>query len=208
MAALPVCTRARLPAFLKEVSEGMLVGYARVSSTGQSLDIQREQLKSAGCERIFEEKRSGAKAANRAALKEALRFVRDGDTLVVTRLDRLARSITDLRQVVDGLTATGVGFRCLQQGALDTTKAEGKLLLNILGCFAEFELDIRRERQLEGIAKAKAAGVYRGRKPSINVKEVRKALRAGESPTAVAKRLGIARSSVYRVAGETAAAAN
>jgi DNA invertase Pin-like site-specific DNA recombinase len=180
----------------------MLVGYARVSTTGQSLDIQREQLEAAGCERIFEEKKSGAKADNRAALKGALEFAREGDTLVVTRLDRLARSITDLRAIVDGLTAKGVGFRCLQQGALDTTKSEGKLLLNILGSFAEFELDIRRERQMEGIAKAKAAGVYQGRKPSIDPQEVRTALQAGESPTALAKRLGVARSSIYRVAAE------
>jgi DNA invertase Pin-like site-specific DNA recombinase len=186
----------------------MLVGYARVSTTGQSLDIQREQLKAAGCERIFEEKKSGAKAANRAALNAALEFARDGDTLVVTRLDRLARSITDLRSIVDRLTAKGVGFRCLQQGALDTTKSEGKLLLNILGSFAEFELDIRRERQMEGIAKAKAAGVYRGRKPSIDPQEVRKALQAGESPSALAKRLGVARSSVYRVAAEGAPVAS
>jgi DNA invertase Pin-like site-specific DNA recombinase len=182
----------------------MLVGYARVSTTGQSLDIQREQLKAAGCERIFEEKRSGAKADNRTALHAALEFAREGDTLVVTRLDRLARSITDLRSIVDGLTAKGVGFRCLQQGALDTTKSEGKLLLNILGSFAEFELDIRRERQMEGIAKAKAAGVYKGRKPCIDPQEVLKGLQAGESPTALAKRLGVARSSVYRVAAEGA----
>ena len=178
----------------------MQVGYARVSSVGQSLDIQREQLRAAGCERIFEEKRSGRSAADRAALKDALEFVREGDVLAVTRLDRLARSITDLRQIVDGLNAKGVGFRCLQQGALDTTRSDGKLLLNILGSFAEFEADIRRERQMEGIAKAKDRGVYRGRKPSIDPKEVAKALAAGESPTAVAKRLAIARSSVYRVA--------
>ena len=178
----------------------MNVGYARVSSVGQSLDVQLEQLQAAGCEKVFSEKRSGRTAADRAALKDALEFVREGDVLVVTRLDRLARSITDLRTVVDALNARGIGFRCLQQGALDTTRSDGKLLLNILGSFAEFEADIRRERQMEGIAKAKERGVYRGRKPSIDPKEVAKALAAGESPTAVAKRLGVARSSVYRVA--------
>jgi DNA invertase Pin-like site-specific DNA recombinase len=182
----------------------MLVGYARVSSVGQSLDIQREQLEAAGCERIFEERRSGAKADGRQALKDALGFVREGDALVVTRLDRLARSITDLRQIVDGLTARGVGFRCLQQGALDTTRSDGKLLLTILGSFAQFELDIRRERQAEGIAKAKKAGIYTGRKASIDAAQVKAAVAAGESPTAVAKRLGIARSSVYRLATEEA----
>jgi DNA invertase Pin-like site-specific DNA recombinase len=179
--------------------DAMQVGYARVSSAGQSLDIQREQLQAAGCERIFEEKRSGRSAADREALEDALGFVREGDTLVVTRLDRLARSITDLRQIVDGLTAKGVGFRCLQQGALDTTRSDGKLLLNILGSFAEFEADIRRERQMEGIAKAKERGVYRGRRPSIDSEGIAKALSEGESPTAVAKRFGVARSSVYRL---------
>jgi DNA invertase Pin-like site-specific DNA recombinase len=178
----------------------MLVGYARVSSTGQSLDIQREQLLRAGCERLFEEKQSGRSADNRSELRSALDFVRDGDTLIVTRLDRLARSITDLRRIVDGIAEKGVGFRCLQQGALDTTTSDGKLLLNILGSFAEFEADIRRERQMEGIAKAKAAGVYRGRKASIDPKQVRLALSGGERPSALAKRLGVARSSVYRLA--------
>jgi len=177
----------------------MEVGYARVSSVGQSLDIQREQLQAGGCERIFEEKQSGRSAANRAALKDALEFVREGDTLVVTRLDRLARSITDLRQIVDGLSAKGVGFRCLQQGALDTTRSDGKLLLNILGSFAEFEADIRKERQMEGIAKAKERGVYRGRPSSIDAEGIAKALSEGASPTAVAKQFGVARSSVYRL---------
>ena len=179
----------------------MLVGYARVSSVGQSLEVQREQLQAAGCEKLFEEKRSGRTAADRPQLQAALEFVREGDTLVVTRLDRLARSITDLRQLVDGLAAKCVGFRCLQQGALDTTRSDGKLLLNILGSFAEFEADIRRERQREGIAKAKAAGVYRGRKPSIEASSIRAALDAGEKPSHLAKRLGIARSSVYRLMG-------
>jgi DNA invertase Pin-like site-specific DNA recombinase len=180
-------------------SVAVLVGYARVSSIGQSLDVQREQLKAAGCEKLFEEKRSGRTAVDRIELQAALEFVREGDTLVVTRLDRLARSITDLRQMVDALAAKSVGFRCLQQGALDTTRSDGKLLLNILGSFAEFEADIRRERQMEGIAKAKAAGVYRGRKASIDTAAIREALQAGEKPAHVAKRLGIARSSVYRL---------
>lgn len=177
----------------------MLVGYARVSSVGQSLEVQQEQLRAAGCEKLFEEKRSGRTAADRPQLQAALEFVRESDTLVVTRLDRLARSITDLRQMVDGLGAKGVSFRCLQQGALDTTRSDGKLLLNILGSFAEFETDIRRERQMEGIAKAKAAGAYRGRKASIDTAKVRTALESGEKPAHVAKRLGIARSSVYRL---------
>jgi len=176
----------------------VLVGYARVSSVGQSLDVQREQLKAAGCEKLFEEKRSGRTAADRAELQAALEFVREGDTLVVTRLDRLARSITDLRQMVDGLAAKGVGFRCLQQGALDTTRSDGKLLLNILGSFAEFEADIRRERQMEGIAKAKAAGVYKGRPASIDMAQVRDLKDQGFGPSQIARKLSISRASVYR----------
>jgi DNA invertase Pin-like site-specific DNA recombinase len=177
----------------------MLVGYARVSSAGQSLDVQREQLQAAACERIFEEKKSGRKATDRAALQDALRFVREGDTLVVTRLDRLARSIIDLRQIADGLAAKGVGLRALQQAEFDTSSSTGKAVIGLLGVMAEFENDLRRERQLEGIAKAKERGVYKGRKPSLDVAAVKAALASGESPTAVARRLGYARSSIYRV---------
>ena len=177
----------------------MLVGYARVSSAGQSLEVQREQLAAAGAEKIFEEKRSGRTAADRAALKDALEFVREGDTLAVTRLDRLARSIIDLRQIVEGLAVKTVAFRCLQQGALDTTRSDGKLLLNILGSFAEFEADIRRERQQEGIEKAKVRGVYKGRPRSIDAEAVRAALDAGEHPDDIRRRLGCARSSIYRL---------
>lgn len=180
----------------------MLVGYARVSSVGQSLDVQSELLAQAGCERIFAEKKSGSSMNGRAALTEAIEFVRDGDTLVVTRLDRLARSITDLRQIVDRLADKGVSFRCLQQGALDTTRSDGKLLLNILASFAEFEADIRRERQREGIEKAKARGVYKGRPKSIDTHEVRRLHSAGVGPTEIAKQLGIGRASVYRTLKE------
>jgi DNA invertase Pin-like site-specific DNA recombinase len=177
----------------------MLVGYARVSSAGQSLEVQREQLRAAGCERIFEEKRSGRRATDRPALTEALGFVREGDTLAVTRLDRLARSMLDLHQILAGLTAKGVGFRALQQAGVDTTTSAGKLTLGILGAVAEFEADIRKERQAEGIAKAKAKGLYRGRKATIDGTAIRAALAEGESPSAIAERMKIARSSVYRL---------
>jgi DNA invertase Pin-like site-specific DNA recombinase len=183
----------------------MLVGYARVSSAGQSLDIQREQLAAAGCERIFEEKKSGRKANDRPALEEALEFVREGDTLVITKLDRLARSMLDLHQIVEGLAAKRVGFRVLQQ-PVDTTTPTGELILGVLAAVAQFENAIRRERQLDGIAKAKAKGVYKGRKPSLDVAAVKAALASGESPTVVAKRLGYARSSVYRVRDAEASA--
>lgn len=176
----------------------MLIGYARVSSTGQSLDVQEDQLRAAGCEKLFAEKRSGKSVTDRQALHDAIEFAREGDTLLITRLDRIARSIVDLRGIIDRLGAKGVGFRCLQQGAIDTTTSDGKLLLNIMGSFAEFETDIRRERQMEGIAKAKAAGVYKGRKPSVDVERV-KAMRAdGMGASAIAAELGIGRASVYR----------
>lgn len=182
----------------------MLVGYARVSTAGQSLEVQEELLSAAGCEKIFAEKRSGTTTEGRQGLANALEFVREGDTVVVTRLDRLARSIMDLRQIVDRLAAKGVTFRCLQQGAIDTTRSDGKLLLNILASFAEFEADIRRERQKEGIEKAKATGIYKGRQRSINVDEIRRLQSEGVGASEIARRLSIGRASVYRLLKEPA----
>lgn len=176
----------------------MLVGYARVSSSGQSLDVQLEGLRAAGCEKIFAEKRSGTSRRERTELANALSFVREGDTLVVTRLDRLARSAVDLHAIVKQLAEKGVAFNCIQQLGMDTSSSTGKLLLGILASIAEFEVDIRRERQREGIEKAKAAGVYRGRKPSVDVAAVRELKANGVGATAIAKKLGIGRASVYR----------
>jgi len=177
------------------------VGYARVSSVGQSLEVQLEQLQAAGCEKVFAEKRSGRTAADREELQRALEWVREGDVFVVTKLDRLARSIGDLRQIVDRLTAKGVGFTVLQQGSIDTTRSDGRLMLNILGSFAEFEADIRKERQAEGIAKAKENNRYKGRKPSIEPDMVRRLKAEGMGASAIARQLGIGRASVYRLLG-------
>lgn len=174
-----------------------LVSYARVSSAGQSLEVQREQLLAAGAEIIFEEKRSGTTTEGREQLEAALRYVRKGDVFLITRLDRLARSLVDLRQIVDMLTEKGVGFRCLQQH-IDTTTSEGRLMLNLLGAFAEFETEIRKERQADGIAKAKAAGRYRGRPKSIDPEQIAALKAEGLGASAIAKRLGIGRASVYR----------
>lgn len=176
----------------------MQIGYARVSSVSQSLDLQLEALAAAGCERVFSEKRSGTTTDGRDALEQALDFAREGDTLIVTRLDRLARSMLDLKQIVAGLASKGVTFRCLQQGAIDTTRSDGKLLLNILASFAEFETDLRRERQRDGIDKAKAAGVYKGRPVSIEGDRIRAMHAEGTGPAAIARALGIGRASVYR----------
>lgn len=174
------------------------IGYARVSSAGQSLDVQLDQLRAAGCDKVFAEKRSGTTTEGRDQLALALDYVREGDTIVVTRLDRLARSVMDLSAIIGRLTAKSVGFRALQQGAFDTTTATGKVVLNVLAAFAEFEADLRRERQLEGIAKAKAEGRYQGRPPSMDVEAVRRLKAEGVRPAEIARRLGLARSSVYR----------
>jgi DNA invertase Pin-like site-specific DNA recombinase len=185
----------------------MLIGYARVSSASQSLEVQLDALKAAGCGKVFAEKRSGTTTDGREELANAVDFARDGDTLVVTRLDRLARSMIDLRQLVDKLAAKGVMFRCLQQGAIDTTRSDGKLLLNILASFAEFETDLRRERQRDGIDKAKAAGVYKGRPVAIEGDRVRAMRAEGIGPAQIARALEIGRASVYRHLGQTEATA-
>lgn len=176
----------------------MLVGYGRVSSEGQSLAIQLDALHAAGCEKVFQEKRSGTTTSEREALAEASDFVRDGDTLVITRLDRLARSSVDLHNIIAKLTAKGVKFRCLQQAGIDTDSGMGKLVLAILGAVAEFETDIRKERQREGIEKAKANGVYKGRKPSVDVSAVHALKASGVASSDIARQLGIGRTSVYR----------
>lgn len=180
------------------------IGYARVSSTGQSLEVQVEQLRAAGCTKIFEEKVSGTSQHGRAQLALALDYVREGDDFLVTRLDRLARSMTDLREIVDRLIAKKVEFKAIQQGAIDTSSSGGRLMLNMLAAVAEFEGDLRRERQREGIIKAKAAGRYQGRPKSIDANEVRRLLATGMGPTAVAKSLGVGRASVYRVSQDQA----
>lgn len=179
-----------------------VVGYARVSSAGQSLEVQQDQLKAAGCEKIFAEKRTGTTTEGRDQLELALGYVREGDVFVVTRLDRLARSLMDLRRTVDFLTSKDVGFRCLQQH-IDTTSSEGRLMLNILASFAEFETDIRKERQRDGIEKAKAAGVYRGRPRSIDADRIAELRRMGWGATAIAKEMGVGRASIYRALRET-----
>lgn len=174
-----------------------VVGYARVSSVGQSLDVQEEALRAAGCDIVFSEKRTGTTQAGREELRRALEYVRDGDVFLVARIDRLARSVSDLSEIVSALTAKGVGFRALQQGEFDTTTATGRLFLTMLGAFAEFENNLRRERQLEGIAKAKADGRYRGRPVKIDKAAIRELRDAGRSPTDIARHLKVARSTVY-----------
>ena len=147
----------------------MLIGYARVSSVGQNLTSQIEILKKARCEKIFTEKKSGKQSDNRPVLNEALDFIRGGDTLVVTRLDRLARNTLDLYSIIDKLDKKDVSFKCTEQ-EIDTTTSQGKLMLGLLSIVSAFETDLRAERQADGIKSALARGKRWGRKP-VNLTE-------------------------------------
>jgi DNA invertase Pin-like site-specific DNA recombinase len=173
-------------------------GYARVSSTDQDLTIQKEALLAAGCDNIRSEKAAGASRNGRPELNTLMEFMRDGDVLVVTRIDRLARSIRDLQNIVHELKDKGVALRATEQ-PIDTSTAAGKAFLDMLGVFAEFETNLRKERQAEGIAKAKARGVYSGRKATIDVERVKQLKADGIGATAIAKELGIGRASVFRL---------
>jgi DNA invertase Pin-like site-specific DNA recombinase len=180
----------------------MNVGYARTSTSDQTagLAAQERDLKAAGAEKIFSEQLSSV--AKRVKLAECLAFLREGDVLTVTKPDRLARSTAELLSIEADLTKRGVGLVVLSMGGekLDTRKPTSKLMLTILAGVATWEREIMLERQREGIAKAKAAGKYKGRPVSIDAAQV-KQLRATLGPAAIAKRLGIARSSVYRALG-------
>ncbi len=173
-------------------------GYARVSTVQQDLTIQREALKAAGCSVIRAEKMSGSSRKGREQLNTMLEFLQKGDVLMVTRIDRLARSIKDLQDIVHLLKTKGVDLKATEQ-PIDTSTAAGKAFLDMLGVFAEFETNLRKERQAEGIEKAKAKGIYKGRKPVIDADEVRNLKAKGFGATRIAKIMGIGRASVYRL---------
>jgi DNA invertase Pin-like site-specific DNA recombinase len=173
-------------------------GYARVSSADQDYSLQEQALRAAGCDVIRAEKVSGTSRIGRSELDLLLAFLRQGDTLVVTRVDRLARSIKDLQDIVYTRKERGVTLRATEQ-PIDTQCAAGKAFLDMLGVFAEFETNLRRERQLEGIAAAKARGVYQGRKPSLDTAVIRHLREVDKiGATEIARQLGISRASVYR----------
>ncbi len=184
---------------------GELIGYARVSSAGQKLDVQTEALTRAGVspEHLYAEKVSGTKRAGREALEDMLsRGIRKGDTVVVTRLDRLARSSRDLHNIAHTLETKGVGLKVLEQD-IDTTTSAGRLFFSVLSAISTFETEIRKERQREGIEAAKRlkgtdAYVFKGRPATIDAERIKSLRAKGKTPTAIAKELGIARSSVYR----------
>jgi DNA invertase Pin-like site-specific DNA recombinase len=180
-----------------------MYGYARVSTIDQNLSIQQAALKAAGCTVIRADKASGASRKGRSELETLMQFLRRGDTLVVTRIDRLARSLRDLENIVHELREKGVHLKTTEQ-PIDTGSAAGQAFLSMLGVFAQFENNLRRERQMEGIQAAKARGVYKGRPRSIDAEEIRRLLQEGMGASAVAKRMRIGRASVYRLAGGTA----
>ncbi len=173
-------------------------GYARVSTSDQDLSIQEAALRAAGCAVIRSEKRSGSSREGRVELRTLFDFLRPGDVLMVTRIDRLARSVADLQDVVRELKAKGVSLQATEQ-PINTGTAAGKAFLDMLGVFAEFELTLRKERQAEGIAKAKAEGVYKGRQRSIDSAAINRMIADGMGASAIAKALGIGRASVYRL---------
>lgn len=181
----------------------MLIGYRRSSTSDQiaGYEAQETELLATGCSKIFGEMTSSV--AERDQLEAALDFVREGDCLIVTKLDRLCRSVAELVAITERLRSKGVALRILSMN-LDTTTPTGKLMLNLLGSIAEFEREMMLERQREGIAKAKSGGKYQGRQPTARRKapqvlELRKSgLGAGE----IAAHLSIGRSSVYRVLAE------
>ncbi len=184
---------------------GMVVGYARSSTVDQEagFEAQKRDLQAAGCEKVFGEKVSSV--AEREQLKACLTFLRESDTLMVTKPDRLARSTAELLAIEADLAKRGVGL-VVQSMGLDTrgngSNPTTRLQLTILAAVAQFEREIMLERQREGIATAKAKGKYQGRPPSIDAREVKRLIDEGLPPSAVAKRLGVARSSVYRVLSE------
>jgi DNA invertase Pin-like site-specific DNA recombinase len=184
---------------------GRIWGYARVSTNEQDTGIQRAALISAGVpgNLLFEEKASGTSLDHREKLTQLLRIVEAGDVLVVTRIDRLARSMRDFANIIHDLKTRGVSLRVTEQN-IDTSGAAGALMLNMLAAFAEFETQLRAERQREGIAKAKARGIYKGRKRTVKPDEVKRLKAEGLGPAAISRELKCSRQSVYRAieAGE------
>ncbi len=176
------------------------VGYARVSTIGQSLDVQLSKLNDFGCDEIFKDKHTGT-TADRPKLKQCRKYVRKGDSLVITKLDRLARSTYHLTQIAEELKEKEVNLVVLDQN-IDTSTPTGKLLFNMLASIAEFETEIRKERQMEGIAKAKEKGVRFGRKSKLQeneIKQLRQDRNSGVKITDLMSKYALSKASVYRL---------
>ena len=179
---------------------GIKIGYARVSSSGQNLNSQVEDLKSIGCTKIFQEKMSGTQANNRTELQNAIDFARDGDTFYVTRLDRCSRSVKDLHTIIDTLTDKGVAFKATQQD-LDTSTSSGRLMIGLLSIVSAFETDLRAERQADGIKSAQKRGVKFGAKLKFKEEDTVKAITMQEDGMLnqdIADSFDIARSTLLR----------
>tara|TARA_R110001599_G_scaffold352834_1_gene588733 strand:+ start:4702 stop:5250 length:549 start_codon:yes stop_codon:yes gene_type:complete len=181
--------------------KGQIVGYARTSTLDQvaGFEAQLNELEKAGATKLFREQVSSV--AQRPQLIAALEYLREGDTLIVTKLDRLARSVKHLGEIVEALEAKSVNLKILNMN-LDTGCSTGKLMLNVLGSVAQFEREMMLERQKEGIAKAQAEGRYNGRPKSFDADEVRKLKAAGSSIKQIQEKLGISRASIYRLMKE------
>lgn len=187
---------------------GAIVGYARVSTGQQDYAVQVDKLTQAGATKLFSEKRSGLDG-DRPVLAECLRYVREGDTLLITKLDRLARSTADLYRIVTDLMDRGVTFKVLDDAAIDTGTRTGKLIMGILALIAEFETDIRKERQLEGIQKAKAEGRTGGRPKLISAEIENRILglhRDGASIREIAREVGFSKTTVQKLVNQPALA--
>ena len=178
------------------------IGYARVSTDDQNLDLQRDALRLAGVESIYEETASG-KSAGRLELEHCLKALRSGDTLVVWRLDRLGRSLPDLVRIVAELEAKGIGFESITE-KIETTSAAGKLVFHVFAALAEFERNLIRERTRAGLAAARARGRAGGRKPKLDARQIREIKRLMSDPTIpvsqIAERYKVSRTTIYNVA--------
>ena len=178
----------------------MLVGYCRVSTSDQNLSLQKDELKKFGCSKIYEDVASGAKSA-RVGLEAAIDFAREGDTLVIWKLDRLGRSLRDLIEIVNRLEQSGVSFVCITQN-IDTRTPGGKLFFHIFGALAEYERELIRERTKAGLTAARARGRKGGRKPAMNEEQIEQARAMMDNPKlkikSIIKTLGISKATLYK----------
>lgn len=186
------------------ITGGLLIGYARVSTVDQNLDLQRDALQRAGCGQMYEDKASGRAKSNRPELAAALRALRAGDTLVVWRLDRLARSLVDLVQIINELGEKGIGFRSLTE-QIDTSSVQGRLFLGVFAAMAQYQRDVIHENTMEGLKAARARGRMGGRPSKLGEQEIREIEALLKDPQItvadVAKRYGVSRATIYNALG-------
>jgi len=187
------------------ITGGLLIGYARVSTVDQNLDLQRDALQRAGCGQIYEDKASGRAKSGRPELAAVLRALRAGDTLVVWRLDRLARSLVDLVQIINELGEKGIGFKSLTE-QIDTSSVQGRLFLGVFAAMAQYQRDVIHENTMEGLKAARARGRMGGRRSKLGEQEIREIEALLKDPQItvvdVAKRYGVSRATIYNALGK------